>query len=89
MNSSLVDSSAIAGIACIFYLCANFIRALCFIKFQFISRSLTAAERSTMATFNMQEFNEILEKCKDKSQQQQQDQASSNDFLLLFISCDL
>lgn len=27
-----------------------------------------------MATFNMQDFNEILEKCKDQSQQQKQDQ---------------
>lgn len=27
-----------------------------------------------MSTFNMQEFNEILEKCKDQSQQQKQDQ---------------
>jgi hypothetical protein len=27
-----------------------------------------------MATFNMQEFNEILEKSKDQSQQQKQDQ---------------
>lgn len=30
----------------------------------------------SMATFNMQDFNEILEKCKDQSQQQKQDQVS-------------
>lgn len=27
-----------------------------------------------MASFNMQDFNEILEKCKDQSQQKEQDQ---------------
>lgn len=30
--------------------------------------------RFSMATFNMNDFNEILEKCKDQSQQQKQDQ---------------
>lgn len=40
-----------------------------------------------MALFNMQEFNEILEKCKDQSQQQKQDQVSQkwfceDDFLI-------
>lgn len=30
-----------------------------------------------MTTFNMQEFNEILEKCKDQSQQQKQDQVKT------------
>lgn len=39
-----------------------------------------------MATFNMQEFNEILEKCKDQSQQQKQDQVSVLNLVLLNIN---
>lgn len=42
--------------------------------FLIISQSLSHCRSVTMANFNMQEFNEILEKCKDQSQQQKQDQ---------------
>lgn len=36
-----------------------------------------------MASFNMQEFHEILEKCKDRSQQEKQDQVR---FLIVIIN---
>jgi hypothetical protein len=45
-----------------------------FVSQIFTIQSINACRTDSMATFNMQEFNEILEKSKDQSQQQKQDQ---------------
>lgn len=40
-----------------------------------------------MAAFNMEDFNEILEKCKDKSKQAEQDKVSEKQQINQFLCC--